>query len=94
MPMMRRTPYSVYTDRRKARQCLFLKSEFNYGIKEFRALKRAIEAGELEAAEGAEQKRRFLNVLRGDLDRATKFGCKWAIRASVPLGRARRRRRR
>ena len=92
MPMMRRSLYSAYTDRRKARQCLFLKSEFNYGIKEFRSLKRAIEAGELPAHEAAEQKSRFLKVLKQDLDRATRFGCKWAIRASVPLGRARRRR--
>jgi hypothetical protein len=91
---MRRSLYSAYTDRRKARQCLFLKSEFNYGIKEFRSLKRAIEAGELPAHEAAEQKSRFLKVLKQDLDRATRFGCKWAIRASVPLGQARRRRRR
>lgn len=91
--MMRRSLYSVYTSRRKARQCLFLKSEFNYGIKEFRALKKAIQTGDLDASDGANEKRLFLGALHEDLERAQKFGCKWAIRASVPLGRARRRRR-
>jgi hypothetical protein len=93
MPMMRRTHYAAHTAKRKARQCLFLKSEFNYGIKEFRALKRAIEAGELDPAYGVEQKTLFLQTLRQDRTRAARFGCKWAIRASVPLGRARWQRR-
>jgi hypothetical protein len=92
MPMMRRTHYAAHTAKRKARQCLFLKSEFNFGIKEFRALKREIEAGTLDAAYGVEQKRLFLKALKADRTRAERFGCKWARRASVPLGRRRRRR--
>ena len=93
MPMMQRTHYATHTAKRKARQCWFLKSEFNYGIKEFRALKRAIEAGTLDPAYGAEQKALFLKALKADRTRAERFGCKWARKASVPLGRGRRRRR-
>lgn len=91
--MMRRTHYAAHTAKRKARQCLFLHSEFRYGIKEFRALKREIAKGELDPDYGAEQQKLFLKALRADKERAVRFGCKWAQRAAVPLGQLRRRRR-
>lgn len=86
MPLMKVTRYTVYKDGRKARQCHFLKSEWNYGIREFRALKRE----NLPPEEAAQQKRLFIRALDRDRERAQRFGCKWALHAAVPLGRHRR----